>query len=44
MLMILELLYITIGIGIGITASFINSLNKEMDHGNISGEDLWDDY
>jgi hypothetical protein len=42
--MIFELLYITIGIGIGITASFINSLNKEIEEGNIVGEDLWNEY
>jgi hypothetical protein len=44
MLMIFELLYISIGIGIGITASLFNSLIKDMEEDNIAGEDLWNDY
>ena len=43
MLMIVELLYISIGIGIGLTASFFNSLIKEHDNDGLNGADLWID-
>jgi hypothetical protein len=42
--MIFEILYISIGIGIGISASFVNNLIKEMEESNIVGEDLWNEY
>jgi hypothetical protein len=41
--MIFELLYISIGIGIAISASFLNSAIKDTQDYNMSVEDLWSD-
>jgi hypothetical protein len=39
--MIFELLYISIGIGIAISASFLNNAIKDTQDYNTSVEDLW---